>query len=132
MKQNFDVENMSPKTVEILKEIKGTWNNLQQEAYGTYLPNGNQLDPSIADYMHNVNKLEQQVRQLCDETQGYYSTQLHYFSHTVDKECAYVKNYHYDSRKSREKNYEEISKLMREANEQIELDLFPILGVTID
>ena len=121
---------MSPKAVEILKNIKETWNELQNAPNGTLLPNGVSLPPSSGTYLHNVDNLEKQVGSLSDETSNGFQTELRYLCHTVDKECAYVKHYRYDARKSKEKNHEALSGLMREANEQIALDLLPILQLT--
>ncbi|MBR1667684.1 MAG: hypothetical protein IJ693_05310 [Bacteroidaceae bacterium] len=121
---------LSPQAVEALKEIKKTWDKLQKEPYGRFLPNGMSLPPSSGNYLYNVDKLEKQIGLLCDETSNAFQTVLNDFCHTVDKECAYVRNYRDDSRKSREKNNAVLSDLMRNANNQIALDLFPVLKLT--
>ena len=129
MEQDSEMTASSLLAKEALGKIKKTWSELQEEPHKQYLPNGIPTSPSAANYCYKVQELEKQLNVLCDETSNRFGMELDYFTHTVDKECAYVKNYRPDSRKSKEENDSSLSTLMQEANNQIEIDLLPILQI---
>lgn len=120
----------SPQALETLKVIKKTWRTLQKEPYGNYVTDTVYLPPSSASYVHNAEEMEKYIGKLCDETSNRFSMELEHLSHTINKEVGYVKQHHADSRKSREKNNAVLSGLMRDANEQIERDIYSILRLT--
>ena len=127
---NDKMEEFSPQALETLKVIKKTWTALQEEPYGNYVTDTVYLPLSSASYVHNAEEMEKYIGKLCDETSNRFSMELEHLSHTVNKEVEYVKQHHADSRKSREKNNAVLYGLMRDANEQIERDIYSILRLT--
>ena len=127
---NDKMDELSQEALKTLKEIKKTWDTLQKEPYGNYATDTVYLPPSSASYVHNAEEMEKYIGKLCDETSNRFSMELEHLSHTVNKEVEYVKQHHADSRKSREKNNAVLSGLMRDANEQIERDIYSILRLT--
>ena len=123
-----ELSQLSDKTKELLCQINGVWENMLQEPKGTYTSNFIPLPPNAMSYWRSLEKMEQLLVDL--DSEGELSAPLFEFRHTAEKEGSYVRDFTFDSKRSKSQNENELSRLMTKANSQVKLDLYSILKLS--
>ena len=126
---------MDAQMKELLEKIKATYDKLERNIHGEYI--GINKTTKIGEpgchYTIHAQELSQQIHELYDTYHPDFLSQLEIgnFMHTLDKEVAYVEDDYQESLKHKDsqKKKDKVCKSIKEANQQIRLDLWRLFQI---